>query len=196
MRSTKFVLVAILASISSLFCTLSLQATENTFLGGIQIGKHASRWEARLGGAVFDTGPFTSQELSGGVINGEIVAPSPAFLGFLGSPRPYIGADLAISDNPVHVIYAGFNWEAHLTRSFYLGFSAGGAWNSSPLTINAAGMPKNLGSSLLFHLQASAGVDITPNLTAQVFLNHFSNAGIRKPNHGLESVGARLGYRF
>ena len=196
MRLAHFALVAILASVSSLFCTLSVQAAETTFLGGIEIGKHSSRWEARLGGGAFDTGPFTSSELSGAAINGELVAPSPAFLSVIGSPRPYIGADVAISDNPVHLIYAGFNWEVHLTRNVYLGFSAGGAWNSSPLTINAAGMSKNLGSSLLFHLQASAGVDITSNLTAQIFLNHFSNAGIKNPNHGLESVGARLGYRF
>lgn len=181
---------------TGLFMSVTTQAAEKTFLGGIVLGKHSERWEARLGGGAFDTGPFTSRILSGGVINGEILAPSPEFLSFLGSPRPYIGTEIAISDDPIHVIYAGFNWEAHLTQRLYLGFSGGGSWNSSKLTTTAAGAVKNLGSSLLFHLQGSIGFDFTENVTGQIYLNHFSNAGIKAPNHGLESVGARLGYRF
>ncbi len=191
-RSLRSLLCAAVIPLASL---TAAQAADGPFLGGIQVGKHSDRWEFRAGGGSFDTGPFTSQRLSGGVINAEIVAPSPQFLGFLGSPRPYLGAEISISSTPVHVIYGGFNWEAHLTQRFYLGFSAGGSWNSSKLTVGGGGT-KNLGSSLLFHLQASAGFDFTSNLTGQVFLNHFSNAGIKAPNHGLESVGARLGYRF
>ncbi|MEX0347769.1 MAG: acyloxyacyl hydrolase [Rhizobiaceae bacterium] len=193
----------IIRSLRSLVCAAAIplasvataNATDSSFQGGIQIGKHSDRWEVRAGGGSFDTGPFTSQRLSGGVINAEIVAPSPQFLEILGAPRPYLGTDISVSGTPVHVVYGGFNWEAHLTQRFYLGFSAGGSWNSSTLTVGGGGT-KNLGSSLLFHLQASAGFDFTSNLTGQVFLNHFSNAGIKAPNHGLESVGARLGYRF
>jgi hypothetical protein len=29
-----------------------------------------------------------------------------------------------------------------------------------------------------------------------VYMNHFSNAGLAKPNDGHESTGFRMGYRF
>lgn len=164
--------------------------------GLLEFGRNADRWEARLGGAFYDSGPFSSQIFSGGVINGEFLAPSPDFLSAIGSPRPYVGTDIALSDHEIHVLYAGLNWEAYYTKRLYLGFSAGGSVNSDKSKANDFGEVKDLGSSVLFHLQASAGFDITPNLTAQVYLNHFSNANLADSNDGLESTGFRLGMRF
>ena len=176
---------------------LPAQAEEvSTFLGGIDIGKNADRYEVRAGGAMYDAGPFTPDTFDGGVINGEILAPSPAFLAGIGSPRPYIGTDIAISDDPIHVFYAGLNWEAYLTDRFYLGFSLGGSVNTDDKKFNDEGGKRDLGSPVLFHLQASAGVDFTPDIGVQVFLNHFSNANLASSNDGLESTGARMIFRF
>ncbi len=163
---------------------------------GIRYGKNAEYWEARFGGGAYDTGPGTPQHFTGGVINGEVLAPSPDFLSFIGSPRPYVGGDYAISDDEIHVVYAGLNWEAYLTQRMYLGFSGGGAWNSSQVTTSSSGVTKDLGSSTLFHLQLSAGYDVTSKLTLQFFYNHFSNANIFNSNTGLESIGGRLGLRY
>ena len=58
----------------------SAAAGEAGFLGGIDIGKNAARYEVRAGGAAYDVGPFTPDTFDGGVINGEVLAPSPAFL--------------------------------------------------------------------------------------------------------------------
>jgi lipid A 3-O-deacylase len=159
-------------------------------------GKNAARWEVRLGGGSYDTGPFTPDTFTGGTVNGEILAPSFDFLSFLGSPRPYIGTDIAISDDPINAFYTGFNWEYYLSEKFSLGFSAGGAIMSDKEKRNGEGELRDLGSELLFHLQASAGYDFTPNLGAQVYLNHFSNANTADSNDGLESTGARLVWRF
>lgn len=156
-------------------------------------GKHAARWEARGGLAAFDTGPFTPQVESGIVVNGEILAPSPTFLSAIGSPRPYLGADVA-TNGGTNVLYGGLNWQAHLDR-FYLGMSAGASLNDDA-TISGGGETKDLGSNVLFHLQASAGIDFTDALSAEVYLNHFSNAGLGDSNDGLESAGLRIGYRF
>ncbi len=165
-------------------------------LDGIEFGKNAGKWEVRGGVAAYDAGPFTPRHFSGGVINGEILAPSPDFLVPIGAPRPYIGADIAISDHPIHVFYAGLNWEAYLAKNFYVGFSAGGSVNTSEEEANDAGEVKRLGSNVLFHLQASVGFDISETTTAQLYLNHFSNAGLADSNNGLESVGIRFGIRF
>jgi lipid A 3-O-deacylase len=171
-------------------------ADTSTFLGGIEIGKNADRYEVRVGGGIYDTGPFTPDTFDGGVINGEILAPSPDFLAAIGSPRPYLGTDIAISDDPIHVFYAGLNWEAYLTERFYLGFSLGGSVNTDEEKRNDEGDLRDLGSPVLFHLQASAGFDFTRDVGVQVFLNHISNANLASSNDGLESTGARLIYRF
>jgi hypothetical protein len=189
-------IVSLLLSSSLIASVSAATAEEQTLLSGIAFGKNAERWEVRAGAAVYDFGPFSPQSFSGAVINGEVLAPSPGFLGFIGSPRPYLGADIAVSDHPIHVVYAGLNWEAYLSRRLYLGFSAGGSLNNRRSQTNEHGEVKDLGSSVLFHLQASAGYDFTENMTAQVYINHFSNAQLGSSNDGLESMGARLGFRF
>lgn len=161
-----------------------------------EFGRNSDKWEARLGVAAFDVGPFTRQHLSGAVINGEVLAPSPGFLSGIGSPRPYIGFDASTSDQPIHVFYAGLNWEAYFTQKLYAGFSVGGSVNTDDRLVTDSGHVKALGSQVLFHLQASVGYDITEQFTAQLYLNHFSNAQLASANHGLESVGVRLGVRF
>ena len=194
MSKTLFLVTA--ASLS-IFSLQPAHAGEvSTFLGGIDIGKNAARYEVRAGGALYDAGPFTPSTFDGGVVNGEILAPSPAFLAGIGSPRPYIGTDIAISDDPIHVFYAGLNWEAYLTDRFYLGFSLGGSVNTADEKRNGDGDERDLGSPVLFHLQASAGFDFTRDIGVQAYLNHFSNANLATSNDGLESTGARLIYRF
>ncbi len=171
-------------------------AEDAGFLGGIQFDKNADKSEIRIGGGAYDAGPFTPDSFSGGVVNGEFLFPSFDVLAGIGSPRPYIGADIAISDHPIHVLYAGLNWQAYLTQRIYLGFSLGGSVNSDSKRTNDAGSERDLGSRVLFHLQASAGFDITENLGAEAFLNHFSNANLASSNDGLESAGVRLTWRF
>jgi len=172
-------------------------AKDDTILGEIKVGKYSDVWEVRFGGAAFDTGPASPNHFSGAIINAEVLAPSPDFLEVIGSPRPLLGTEIAVSDDPIHVIYGGLNWEAHVTERLYLGFSGGGSWNSSQVTTNSSsGATKDLGSSFLFLLQASIGYDITEKVTVQAFYNHFSNAYLATKNPGLESVGGRLGVRF
>ncbi|MGX1101501.1 acyloxyacyl hydrolase [Amorphus sp. MBR-141] len=160
------------------------------------ISVHAREWEFRLGGGAYDTGPFTANTFSGGTINVEILAPSPTFLSVFGAPRPYIGADVAVSDDPINIFYAGLNWQVQLNRMFYLGFSVGGSFNTDDKHAGDDGRIKDLGAPVLFHLQASAGVDLTEKLGLEVYLNHVSNASLASANDGLESTGARLVYRF
>ncbi|MBN9071798.1 MAG: acyloxyacyl hydrolase [Rhizobiales bacterium] len=155
------------------------------------LAPHADMWEARFGGGLYDAGIFGPHDFDGGTINGEVLAPSPDILGRIGSPRPYIGTDVAVSSDPVHFFYAGLNWEARLAGKLYVGFSAGGSVN----TDKRLG-PRDLGSTVLFHLQASAGLDITENTAFQVYINHYSNAGLAASNDGLDNAGARLALRF
>ena len=195
MKAASIWTVAVAIAGQLLFSTCA-HAFEDPSGSGIHIAKHADYWEVRLGGGSFDTGPATPSDFNGSVINAEFVVPSPGFLSIIGSPRPYLGSDIALSDDAIHVVYAGLNWEVNLTDRVYLGFSGGGSWNNSPKTTSASGTTKNLGSSILFHLQASAGYDVTETIGIQLFYNHFSNANTFNSNIGLESIGGRLALRF
>lgn len=190
-RSVLFLLAAL-----ALMAVSAPALASEGLLGGLRLGREASSWEVRGGISAYDSGIFSSQRLDGFVVNAEALAPSPAFLSRLGSPRPYVGLDLPVSDNPVDMFYGGLNWQAWLGSRFYLGFSLGAAVPSRRVVVNHLGYIKDLGSPLLFHLQASAGFDLTRRLTLQVYYNHFSNARLARPDPGLESVGTRIGYRF
>jgi len=161
-----------------------------------ELGRNADRIEARLGAAFYDTGLLTRPVTSGGaVVNGELLFASPGFLDAIGSPRPYVGVDIGLADDPVHFFYAGLNWDYHLTHQLYVSGSVGGAVHTASDLFNPP-TQRALGSRALFHLGAAIGFDFTPNLTGQVYTNHFSNAYLASPNEGHDSSGVRLGYRF
>jgi len=159
------------------------------------IGKNADRFEVQLGLLSYDTGLFTDQDFHGAVVNAEILFPSPDFLYFLGSPRPHIGIDAALVDDPIHFAYAGLTWDTYLTKRLYFSASAGGALTTADNLENPTEY-KALGSRVLFHLGAGLGFDVTDNATIQLYADHFSNANLTSPNDGAENAGIRFGYRF
>lgn len=160
-----------------------------------EFGRYADRIEARIGGAFYDTGLLTNHLYNGGVVNGEFLLPSLAFLKLIGAPRPYLGFDAGIADEPIHFLYAGLTWDYHLTRRLYLSGSVGGAINTAE-ELDASPDTRSLGTRATFHVGAAIGYDFTPAITAQIYTNHFSNAYLSSPNDGHDSSGVRLGFRF
>jgi lipid A 3-O-deacylase len=161
-----------------------------------EFGRNSDRMEARLGGALYDTGLLTRPvRISGAAINGEFLFASPHILDLIGSPRPYFGVDVGIAANPIHFVYAGLTWDYHFTSRFYISGSVGGAIHTAANFVNPP-TQRALGSRMLFHVGAAVGYDFTPNLTGQIYTNHFSNAGLASPNEGHDSSGIRFGYRF
>lgn len=178
-----------------LLATLALALLPAYALAG-GFGTNAERIEARIGAAFYDTGLLTQPVTSrGGVVNGEFLFASPDFLDGFGSPRPYVGMDLGVAANPIHFFYAGLNWDYHFTQRLYVSGSVGGAVHTAADLVNPP-TQRALGSRVLFHLGAAIGFDFTPNLTGQIYTNHFSNAGLANPNEGHDSSGIRFGYRF
>lgn len=162
------------------------------------VGKNADKWEVRIGGAAYDTGLLTSHDENGFVLNGELLLPSPGFLSVIGSPRPYVGADVAFVENgatPVNVAYAGLNWQVHWSQRFYTSASLGGSINNADLN-NPSPNHWGIGCNLLFHVGVSAGFDVSEHVSVEAYTNHFSNAGECFSNGGLESSGLRVGFRF
>jgi hypothetical protein len=160
-----------------------------------ELGRYADRMEARFGVMAYDRGFFSTDDFSGTVINGELLFRSPDFLEGIGSPRPYIGFDAAIANDPVHFFYAGLNWDMSLTDRLYLSASLGGSINTAKNLVNPSNY-KALGCRVLFHLGAGIGFDLTPNLTIEAYADHFSDANLCRRNDGAEATGVRIGYRF
>jgi len=173
-------------------------ADERTESGWPWVGKNADRMEIRFGGAFYDTGPATDHDEDGFVANGEVLFPSPDFLSPIGSPRPYLGADVAFVENgatPVHVAYAGLNWQVHWSQRFYTAASLGGSINNADMN-NPSPNHWGVGCNLLFHIGVSAGIDVTERVSLEAYANHFSNANQCFSNGGLESSGLRVGLKF
>lgn len=188
---------AAIASAAVIFALSGAQAEERYLFGNFgEIGKNADKFEFRLGALSYDTGLFTSKEYDGLVINGELVFPSPDLLYSIGSPRPYIGFDVAAVSNPVHFAYAGLTWDTYLTERLYVSGSFGGAVTTADNLEDRSDGYKALGCRVLFHGAVGFGFDITPNATVQLYADHFSNGGICRPNNGAEAAGIRFGYRF
>lgn len=160
-----------------------------------EFGKYADHMEARIGGAFYDRGLLTNHLYDGGVVNGEFLFRSPALLDAIGAPRPYLGVDAGLADDPIHFLYAGLNWDFHLTERLYVSGSVGGAINTAQ-DLKDSPNTRSLGTRATFHLGAAVGYDFTPAMTAQIYTNHFSNAYLSSSNEGHDSSGIRLGFRF
>ncbi|MBC2885455.1 acyloxyacyl hydrolase [Ochrobactrum sp. CM-21-5] len=191
-------IIAILAAIAPL-TTPHLAIAENIGLHDTgyfgETGIHSQYNEIRFGVLSYDTGLFTTKDYDGAVINGEFLFRSPDMLSSIGSPRPYIGFDAAIADDPVHFVYGGLNWDFRIYEKLYLTTSFGGAVTTASELHDPDGY-KALGCRVLFHLGVGLGYDFNENWTAQLYADHFSNANICKENNGAEAAGFRLGYRF
>jgi len=158
-------------------------------------GVHSDFNEARFGIMAYDRGALTTDDFSGVVINGEMLFASPDILSRIGSPRPYLGFDAAIADDPIHFFYGGLSWDFKLTEKLYLGASLGGAVTTAENLENPSAY-KALGCRFLFHLGAAIGYDLNEHWTVQAYADHFSNANLCDPNSGAEATGVRIGYRF
>jgi lipid A 3-O-deacylase len=160
-----------------------------------EMGIHSEFNEVRFGVMSYDTGLFSTDDFSGVVLNGEYLFKSPDFLSSIGSPRPYVGFDIAAVDDGVHFFYAGLNWDFRITQKIYFSASLGGSINTAK-NLEDPDEYKALGCRALFHLGAGLGYDFNEHWTAQLYADHFSNANLCEPNNGAEATGVRIGYRF
>lgn len=172
-------------------------AGDESLIDGLRFetGRNADRYEMRLGLAAYDTGLFSSQRFSGLTLHGQVMFPSPEFLAPIGAPRPYVGVNISPGGERTDFLFAGVEWETYFTDRLYLLASVGGAVHNADDLYGPVAY-KALGCRALFHLSAGLGYDVSPNLTVQVYHDHFSNAGLCSRNQGADHAGVRVGYRF
>jgi lipid A 3-O-deacylase len=166
--------------------------------------------------------PFAVDEIRGGIFFHSVDhAPPDSFLGFLdtsrlqdvnvellftpfdlgewrwiGAIRPHVGATVNFGGLESQV-YAGLSWTWHILDSpVFIEGSFGAALHNGALA-GATYPARNHGCSALFRESASIGVDVTPQATAMLTVEHSSHAGLCGPdNQGITNLGFRVGWKF
>ena len=141
-----------------------------------------------------DQGPFSSNKEDGVDINLEAIFVSPDILDVMGAPRPHFGLT-ANSSGDTSQVYAGLGWEWDFWRSWFAGFSVGGAIHDGKNTTSALDR-KELGCRVLFRESIDLGYRISKRHSVMGHLSHISNAKLCSENEGLETAGIRYGHRF
>lgn len=152
-------------------------------------------WSVYGGVTAYGAGAFANQHVDGAEINLEVRAPSLAGLGWLGDPRPTIGADIQTNSDQISQLYAGFTFDLFQYKALTLQAQLGGAIHNADLPYDS-GSNRALGCRVLFHLGLAADWRISQNWSAQLFADHISNANLCNDNAGLETAGIRIGYHF
>ncbi len=137
--------------------------------------------------------PFTHVRERGANLTAELLFVSPSLLRNLLAPRPRVGLSVNTCGDTNHA-YADLVWgHAFQAGPFAEGY-LGGAVHDGALH-EAGPHASALGSRLLFHLGLELGWRVGP-LGLSLAWEHLSNGNLAHPNHGLDDVGFKVGWRF
>lgn len=108
--------------------------------------------------------------------------------------RPTIGASWNTGGDTSQ-IYLGVVYGGPISDSLFFEFGGGGSVHDGKLETTDRNR-KELGSRVLFHLEASLGVMLSDTTSLSLYADHISNAGIEERNEGLETAGLRVGFKL
>jgi len=135
----------------------------------------------------------SSQE-DGVDVNVEVLFDSPEWLGWIGSPRPHVGATIATHDNATSFAYTGLVWDYNFWGPLFIEGAFGLALHDGD--INKSLTQNELGCRWNFHESASLGYNVNESNRVMLTAEHISNASLCSENEGLTNVGVRYGYKF
>ncbi|HJO72215.1 MAG TPA: acyloxyacyl hydrolase [Rhodospirillales bacterium] len=150
--------------------------------------------EVRTGLLAHDQGPFSSNKEDGVDINLEVIFVTPEILDIIWRPRPHIGL-IGNSSGDTSQAYVGLGWEWDFWRTWFAGFTLGGAIHDGKNTTKELDR-KELGCRVLFHESIDFGYRFSKRHSVMAQLSHSSNAKLCSENEGLETIGIRYGYQF
>jgi lipid A 3-O-deacylase len=115
---------------------------------------------------------------------------------WIGEIRPHLGATLNFGGLESQV-YAGLSWTWHVFDGpVFIEGTFGGALHNGASS-GAVFPARNLGCPTLFRESASIGVDVTPQASIMLTVEHSSHAGLcGDGNTGITNLGVRAGWKF
>jgi lipid A 3-O-deacylase len=151
--------------------------------------------EVKLGVLHHDTGLWSGagREIGMDVNLEAIFSPQVQFLG--GFIRPAFGGSVNATGD-TSKLYAGLRWQYEHASGIFFGVGGGGAVHDGKLHLQPSNDRAALGSRVLFHIPFELGYRFNHNSALSAYFDHVSNAYLANPNEGLDTLGARYGYRF
>jgi hypothetical protein len=115
---------------------------------------------------------------------------------WIGEIRPHLGATVNFGGLESQV-YAGLSWTWHVFDGpVFIEGTFGGALHNGA-TSGAVYPARNLGCPALFRESASIGIDVTPQASIMLTVEHSSHAGLcGASNKGITNLGVRAGWKF
>jgi hypothetical protein len=154
-------------------------------------------YELRVGVLAHDVDGLWSgfRRESGVDVNGEVVFYRRGLALPWGRLRPHLG--LAVNTRgDTSQLYAGALWELEGESGLFFAAGLGASLHDGRLESRRREDEKELGSRVLVRASFELGYAITPRHRLMVTFAHVSNASLAHPNQGLDTLGARYGFRF
>lgn len=156
----------------------------------------------------------TAHDLSDHVEDGpnytvEALFPSPDFLEFVWSPRPYVYGSFN-SNSLTNFGATGLAWDFALSDTVRFEFKTGLSYNdgvedidqnsppNDPTRIRLATTRSLMGNNILFHNSFGLDMDVAENWSVGAYYEHISHGQILASgrNQALDNAGVRVSYRF
>lgn len=118
----------------------------------------------------------------------------PVMSGLSGLLRPAVG----VTVNPngeTSKAYVDMRWQFAPGPVWYVAFGMGAAYHNGVLDPSDP-TRKALGSHLLFHPSLELGLNLDAHSNVSLFFDHMSNANTQSYNEGMDTLGARYGWKF
>ncbi|MDN5753290.1 MAG: acyloxyacyl hydrolase [Nitrosospira sp.] len=151
--------------------------------------------EVKLGVLYHDSGDLWSRlrRESGVDLNLEAIF-SPQFGILGGTIRPAFGGSFNTAGDTSR-LYTGLRWQYEHASGMFFSIGLGGAIHNGKLDLQSNDR-KALGSRVLFHIPIEAGYRFNVKHALSIYFDHMSNGYLAHANEGMDTLGARYGYRF
>ena len=148
--------------------------------------------EARIGASLHDIGAFSGSDEGGIDVDLELLFGSPAFLSYIGAPRPHIGGKINTSGD-TSLGYFGLTWDWLVQGWFIVEAALGGAVHTGDLNEDTE---KDLGCRVLFRGAVGVGAQFAERHRVLVAFDSANNLGICSDFQSLDGLGIRYGFLF
>ena len=149
--------------------------------------------EARIGASLHDIGAFSGTDEGGFDVDLELLFGSPAFLSYIGQPRPHVGGKINTAGD-TSLGYFGLTWDWLAQGWFIVEAALGGAVHSGDLNDDEA--DKDLGCRVLFRGAVAVGAQFAERHRVLVAFDSANNLGICDGFQSLDGLGIRYGFLF
>ena len=148
--------------------------------------------EARIGASLHDIGAFSGTDEGGIDVDLELLFGSPAFLSYIGRPRPHVGGKINTAGD-TSLGYFGLTWDWLAQDWFIVEAALGGAVHSGDLNDDA---DKDLGCRVVFRGAVAVGAQFAERHRVLVAFDSANNLGICGGFQSLDGLGIRYGFLF